>query len=162
MILNLHQFEYTIGAESSMAEWNWRQSTAWWEIIGAWLSLAHNSALIFQKILNIMNTFGQGFSGVLLGENLFWPDCLGPAGHSFFMSRRTFPGGVLCLCAEDRVILFFLCSFRVWTLIWAHLQIITGLLPKSVKMFTGVSGFTQGGYSKRTGVSRGAKHPTCK
>lgn len=66
-----------------------------------------------------------------------------------FMSQTTFPGGVLRLCAEDRVVLFFLCSFRVWNLIWAHLQIITGLLPKSAKMFTGVSGFTQQGAIQR-------------
>lgn len=55
-----------------------------------------------------MNTFGLGFFDVL-GESLFWPDCLGPAGHSF-MSQTTFPGGVLRLCAENRVVLFFLCS----------------------------------------------------
>ena len=106
MILNLHQFEYTVGAESSMAEWNWRQSTAWWEIIGAWLSLAHNSALIFQKILNIMNTFGQGFSAVLLGESLFWPDCLGPAGHSFLCHRELFL--VVCVSLELTEPLFYL------------------------------------------------------
>lgn len=56
----------------------------------------------------------------VLGESLFWPDCLGPgpAGHYFFYAMRTFPESELCLCADVRINpVFFLCGFREWALI---------------------------------------------
>ena len=155
----------------------WVHSRGW--VINGWMELkAKYSLMRDYRCMTLLGTqFGTDFSEDIEHHEYIWTRILccpswwkfvlarlsGSCWPFLFMSQRTFPGGVLCLCAEDRVILFFLCSFRVWTLIWAHLQIITGLLPKSVKMFTGVSGFTQqGGYSKRTGASRGAKHPTCK